>query len=146
MYRSGNYTSTVVQPAILNPYERKSNLTNSSANNNSFKYSPPASLKGTNPKGMNKAENFTFKKVSDSQELASRNETKLEYFGTNATTKNQLKTQPGPAHTGYSVSPSFGVQNATELSYRKSLSNETLIVKNPNSHIIKETNFEQDFV
>ena len=70
MNKSGNYTSAVVQPTLLNPYERRSNISASTSNNNSFKYSPPVSLKNTNMKsGSSKVDNFTFKKVSDSQDL-----------------------------------------------------------------------------
>ena len=140
MNRSGNHTQAVVQPAILNLYERKSNISNTSSS--TFKYSPPASLKPVNTK--TKPENFTFKMLSDSTDLTSRNDAKLEYFGAN---NANLKTQPGPIpNASYSISPSFGVQNANDLSYRKSLSNDTMLVKNPNSHILQEKQTEEDFV
>ena len=140
MNRTGNYAQAVVQPATLNPYERKSNLSGTSLS--TFKYSPPASLKPVNSK--TKPENFTFKKLSDSTDLSSRNDAKLEYFGTSGT---NLKTQQALIPTtSYSISPSFGVQNPNDLSYRKSLSNDTVFVKNLNSNIVQERQTEEDHV
>ena len=82
MNRTNSYNSAVVQPAILNPYERKLAF---EATTQTFKYSPPANLSLTNPKSQ--GERFTFKQLGDSQEIGSRNEVRHEYFGTQVTSQ-----------------------------------------------------------
>jgi hypothetical protein len=78
--------------------------------------------------------------------VGSRNEVRQEYFGTQVTSQQKLtaKTQLAQNKT-YSVSPSFGIQNQSDLSYKQSVQNDTLIVKNTNSHIVDEARFEDDF-